>query len=109
MCVCVWEQSSGFLLSPNVPAVIELPQLEHLSVISDRNAEGINNSAVRVCVCVGFLGGGAQRAQRGGGRKELGTFMDLMASNASCTERISSYAVWCGSSSWLRICSDPAR
>lgn len=37
------------------------------------------------------------------------TFMVLMASYPSCTERISSYTVSRGSSSWLRICRDPAR
>ncbi|KAL7845370.1 hypothetical protein AOLI_G00235620 [Acnodon oligacanthus] len=35
--------------------------------------------------------------------------MLLMASYPSCTERSSSYTVSCGSSSWLRICRDPAR
>lgn len=37
------------------------------------------------------------------------TFMLLMASYPSCTARISSYTVSRGSSSWLRICRDPAR
>lgn len=35
--------------------------------------------------------------------------MLLMASYPSCTERISSNTVSRGSSSWLRICRDPAR
>lgn len=37
------------------------------------------------------------------------TFMLLMASYPSWTERISSYTASSGSSSWLRICRAPAR
>lgn len=46
---------------------------------------------------------------RGSVDRAFRTFMLLMASYPSRTDRISSNTVSCGSSSWLRICRDPDR